>query len=38
MHADEDTKVSMNKIEELGLYLQKSKVIIKGKVIIASEL
>ena len=32
MHADEYTKVFMNKIEELGLDIQKSKVIIKGKL------
>ena len=32
MHADEHTKVFMNKIEELGLDIQKSKVIIKGKL------
>ena len=30
--ADEHTKVFMNKIEELGLYTQISKVIIKGKL------
>ena len=33
MHADEHTKLFMNKIQELGLYIQKSKVqIIKGKL------
>ena len=32
MYADEHTKVFMNKIEELGLYTQKYKVIIKGKL------
>ena len=32
MHTDEHTKVFMNKIQELGLYIQKSKVIIKGKL------
>ena len=32
MHTDEDTKVFMNKIEELALYIQKSKAIIKGKL------
>ena len=31
MHADEHTKVFINKIENLGLYIQKSKLIIKGK-------
>ena len=30
MHPDEHTKVFLNKIEELGLYIQKAKVIIKG--------
>ena len=30
MHADEHTKVFMNKTEELGLYIEKYKVIIKG--------
>ena len=30
--ADECTKVFVNKIEELGLYIQKSKAIIKGKL------
>ena len=30
--ADEHTKVFMNKIEELGLDIQKSKLIIKGKL------
>ena len=32
MHADEHTKVFMNKTEKLGLYIQKSMVIIKGKL------
>ena len=32
LHADEHTKVLMNKIEELGLYIQKSKVITQGKL------
>ena len=32
IHADEQIKVSMNKIQELGLYIQKSKVFIKGKL------
>ena len=32
MHADKHTKVFMSKIEELGLYIQKSKVIVKGKL------
>ena len=32
MHADEHTKLFMNKIQELGLYIQKSKIIIKGKL------
>ena len=32
MHADEHTVVLINKIEELGPYIQKSKVIIKGKL------
>ena len=32
MHADEHTKVFMNKIEEPGLYIQISHVIIKGKL------
>ena len=31
VHPDEHTKVFINKIEELGLYIQKSKVIIRGK-------
>ena len=31
VHADEHMKVFLNKIEELGLYIQKSKVIIRGK-------
>ena len=31
VHADEHTKVFLNKIEELGLYIQKSKVVIRGK-------
>ena len=30
MHADEYTKVFMNKTKELGLYIEKSNVIIKG--------
>ena len=32
MHADKHTKLFMNKIQELGLYIQKSKVIAKGKL------
>ena len=32
MHTDEHTKVFINKIEELGLQIQKSKLIIKGKL------
>ena len=32
LHADEQTKVFMNNIEELGCYIQKSTVIIKGNV------
>ena len=32
MPADKHTKVFMNKIEELVLYIQKCKVIIKGKL------
>ena len=32
MYADEHTKVFMNKIKELGLYIQQYKVIIKGKL------
>ena len=32
VHADEHTKVFMNKIEKLGLCIQKFKVIIKGKL------
>ena len=32
MHTDEHTKVFMNKIEELALYIHKSKAIIKGKL------
>ena len=32
IHADEHTKVFMNKIEELGLFIQKSMVIIEGKL------
>ena len=31
-HADKHTVVLINKIEELALYIQKSKVIIKGKL------
>ena len=30
--SDEHTQVFMNEIEELGLYIQKSKLIIKGKL------
>ena len=32
MHADEHTKVFINKIEKLGLCIQKFWVIIKGKL------
>ena len=32
LHADEHTIVLINKIKELSLYIQKSKVIIKGKL------
>ena len=31
-HADEHTKVFMNKIYKLGLYIRKSKLIIKDKL------
>ena len=31
-HADESIVVLINKTEEQGLYVQKSKVIIKGKL------
>ena len=31
LHADQHTLVLIKKIEELGLYIQKSKVFIKGK-------
>ena len=31
-HADEHTEVFKNKIEELGLHIQKSKAIIKSKL------
>ena len=32
LHAGEHTVVLVNKIEELGLYIQKYKIIIKGKL------
>ena len=32
MHPDERTKLFLNKIEKLGLYIRKSKVILKGKL------
>ena len=32
MYADEHTKAFINKIEKLGLYIQKPKLIIKGKL------
>ena len=32
MHADEHPKIFLNKIEKLSRYIQKSKVIIKGKL------
>ena len=32
LHADEHAVALINKIEELDLYIQKSKVIIKGKL------
>ena len=32
LYADEHTVVLINKIEELGLHIQKSEVIIKGRL------
>ena len=32
MYVDEHTKAFINKIKKLGLYIQKPKLIIKGKL------
>ena len=32
IHPDDHTKLFVNKIEKLGLYIKKSKIILKGKL------